>query len=305
MKYPFGQANHQTPSYLHSYYVMHSMNFLLRLFSLLMLTLFISDKVHAQEVKSDSLLLQRPVEITNGKALTPLLPQISEIETLRHGPTGKDSLTLPIQRLLPNNQPYLPYPVNPSPLYKGDFTTSGAVYRYRLGQIWLQGEQNTLPGSGRINEAAALWSHTFNDRLRREAAVISTQLNLAFFHRHALQLNGQMHYRLNDRLSLNLFGSYDTGNPYNLYGRQWGGTLDWQIAPRFGIEGGVRRSFDAVTGRWETLPIVAPYYNINSKLHLQIDIGPLIHKLLRDANYGREGRGNPTIAPPKNHIELR
>lgn len=39
--------------------------------------------------------------------------------------------------------------------------------------------------------------------------------------------------------------------------------------------------------------------------HLQIDTGPLIHKLLRDANYGREGRGNPTIAPPKNHIELR
>ena len=73
---------------------------------------------------------------------------------------------------------------------------------------------------------------------------------------------------------------------------------------RFGVEGGVRRSFDAVTGRWETLPVVAPYYNVNGKFRLQFDTGPLIHKLLREAIYGREGRGNPTIAPPKNHIEL-
>lgn len=272
---------------------------------MLLLALILSTKVHAQEVKGDSLLLQRPVEATKGETFSPLLPQISEIEAPRQGQPSRDSLTLPVQCLLPTHQLYLPYWVNPSPLYKGDFTTSGEVYRYRLGQIWLQGEQNTMPGIGRIYEASALWSHAFNDRLRLEAAVIATQLNMAFFHRHVLQLSGQMQYRLNDRLTLKLFGSYDTGNPYNSNGRQWGGTLDWQIAPRFGVEGGVRRSFDAVTGRWETLPVVAPYYNVNGKFRLQFDTGPLIHKLLREAIYGREGRGNPTIAPPKNHIELR
>ena len=44
---------------------------------------------------------------------------------------------------------------------------------------------------------------------------------------------------------------------------------------------------------------------LSMNFHLKIDTGPLIHKLLRDAIYGREGRGNPTIAPPKNHVELR
>ena len=134
---------------------------------------------------------------------------------------------------------------------------------------------------------------------------MATQLNILFFHRHVLELKAEMSYHLSNHLSLHLFGSYDTGNPYNPYGRQWGGSLDWQITDRFGVEGGVRRSYNAVTGRWETLPIVAPYYNFNGKFRLQIDAGPLIQQLIRGAVYGREGRGNPTIAPPKNHIDVR
>lgn len=207
--------------------------------------------------------------------------------------------------LLPPSLSILPFSLSPTLLYKGDFYTSGSLLRYRTGQIWLEGEQNSLPGIGRINEASALWSQQLTSHLSLQASVVATQLHMEFFHRHVLQLKAQMCYRLTDRLTFHLFGSYDTGNPYNPYGRQWGGSLDWQITPRFGIEGGVRRNYNAVTGRWETLPIAAPYYHFGSNFRLQIDTGPLILQFLKGAIYGHEDRSNPTIAPPKNNINLR
>lgn len=265
---------------------------------------FTPAEASAQEVKGDSATLSAGA-VADEEPHSLFLP-VQPITPQPSVPSGRDSLvTLDAQHLLHPNLLYLPFTLNPTPLFRGDFATSGALYRYRMGQIWLEGEQNSLPGIGRINEVSAVWSHQLNDRLTLHAAVIATQLNMEFFHRHVLELNGRLNYRLNDHLTLHLFGSYDTGNPYNPYGRQWGGSLDWQMSPRFGIEGGVRRSYDAVTGRWETVPIVAPYYNFNGKFRLQIDTGPLIQQLLRGAIYGHEGRGNPTIAPPKNSLAPR
>ena len=277
---------------------------------------FGSVEAAAQEVKGDSAVQLLPMQSGEGQKQARPSGELQGTMTSTATPSelplpdpaspGRDSLiTLDVQRLLYPHLLVLPFSLNPTLLYKGDFHTSGSLFSYRTGQIWLEGEQRSLPGIGRINEVSALWSQQLTDRFSLQAAVVTTQLNMEFFHRHVLQLQAQMSYRLTEQLTLHLFGSYDTGNPYNPYGRQWGGSIDWRISPRFGLEGGVRRSYNAVTGRWETLPIVAPYYKINGKFRLQIDTGPLIQQLIRGAVYGNEGRGNPTIAPPKNHIDIR
>ena len=280
---------------------------------------FIGVEASAQEVKGDSAVQALPMrsdEMQKGALRNHIgdgsaRPTVKSHDLSLPGPAspGRDSLiTLDVQRLLHPYLPVLPFSLNPTLLYKGDFHTSGPLLSYRTGQIWLEGEQRSLPGIGRINEVSALRSQQFTDRFSLQAAVVATQLNMEFFHRHVLQLQAQMGYRLTDQLTLHLFGSYDTGNPYNPYGRQWGGSLEWRINPRFGLEGGVRRSYDAVTGRWETLPIVAPYYNFGSKFRLQIDVGPLIQQLLRSAIDGHEGhgsKGSPTIAPPRNSLSPR
>lgn len=264
-------------------------------------------QAQAQETKGDSAALILPLQSKernthlpeNSSLLLPVEPPLP-VTTLH------DSLiTLDKQLLWSAQHLYLPFALNPTLLYRGDYSTSGALHPYRTGRVWLAGEQSSLPGIGRINEASVSWKHQSGSRLSLQAALVATQLNMLFFHRHVLELKAQMDYHLSNHLSLHLFGSYDTGNPYNPYGRQWGGSLDWQINDRFGLEGGVRRSYNAITGRWETLPIVAPYYNFNDKFRLQIDVGPLIQQLIRGAVYGREGRGNPTIAPPKHHINVR
>ena len=277
---------------------------------------FVGVEASAQEVKGDSAVQLLPMRnddvqkgairnhIGGGNANPTVTPR--ELSLPDPASPGRDSLiTLDVQRLLHPNLLVLPFSLNSTLLYKGDFHTSGSLLSYRTGQIWLEGEQRSLPGIGRINEVSDLWSQQLTDRFSLQASVVATQLNMAFFHRHVLQLQAQTSYRLNDQLTLRLFGSYDTGNPYNPYGRQWGASLDWRISPRFGLEGGVSRSYDAVTGRWETLPVVAPYYNFGSKFRLQIDTGPLIQQLLRGAIYGHEGHGNPTIAPPRNSLNPR
>ena len=264
-------------------------------------------QLQAQETKGDSVALilsMQPKEYNTNLAekSTLLLPVESPLPVA----TLHDSLiTLDKQLLWSSQRLYLPFALNPTLLHKGDYSTSGILHPYRTGLVWLAGEQNSLPGIGRINEASVSWVHQSGDRLSLQAALVATQLNMLFFHRHVLELKAEMSYHLSDHLSLHLFGNYDTGNPYNPYGRQWGGSLDWQITDRFGVEGGVRRSYNAVTGHWETLPIGAPYYNFNGKFRLQIDAGPLIQQLIRGAVYGRKGRGNPTIAPPKHHIDVR
>lgn len=267
------------------------------------LAAFIPAEASAQEVESDSAALTLPPAA--GEAHQAGLPSGSYAMPQPAVPSAHDSLaTIGMQHLSHRNLIYLPFGLNPTLLFRGDYDTSGTLYRYRLGQIRLEGSQNSLPGIGRTNEAAAMWSHRFGSRLALQAVLTATQLDMEHLNRHVFGIGGAMRYQLAPKLSLQLFGHYDTGHPYDPYGRQWGGSIDWQATPRFGIEGGIRRSYDPVSHCWETWPIVAPYYNFDH-LQLKIDIGPLLQELLKDAIYGDRFRTGPTIAPPRHRLEIR
>lgn len=183
-------------------------------------------------------------------------------------------------------------------LLRKDYYTQGELWRYRNGSLTGIGEQNSMPGIGRINEATLLWSQVWGKHLTLQAYLTATQLDMEFLHRHVWGVGGQLSYQLSDRWTLKAFGNYDTGNPYNPYGRQWGGSLVWKASSRFGIEGGVRRRYNAWTHRWETEPIVAPYYQFD-QMKLQIDLGPVLHQLLQEVIVGHSRREGPTIAPPR------
>lgn len=238
--------------------------------------------------------------------LTPISPILPGSSAFADGTafSGVSTMSTSVQAMGYPILIYLPYSPSKMLNHQGDYTTSGNLYRYRLGRLDMEGSQNSLPGLGRINQASLLWSHQINDRLKLAAAVEATQLNINFFHRHVVELKGQMSYKLSERLSLHLFANYDTGNPYDFYGRQWGGVLRWKITNRFGVDGGVRRRFNPAIGQWETVPIAAPYYMVHD-CRLQIDLGPMIYDAIRQSVYGNQPKGNPTIAPPKNFVDIR
>ena len=71
------------------------------------------------------------------------------------------------------------------------------------------------------------------------------------------------------------------------------------------MEFGVRRYYDTMRGRWETIPVVIPYFNIDD-LKLGLDVGGILYEILRNAMFDKKGwSGNPTIAPPRFPLPIR
>jgi hypothetical protein len=123
---------------------------------------------------------------------------------------------------------------------------------------------------------------------------------------------GSLSYQLTDNLSFTTFGSYATNahiyNPamlgyasYPVYGAY----ANYRFGDsKFGVKAGVQRHYYPTAQRWETQPMVVPYYQIAPGADLGVDIGGILYNLIRSnkqsPNIGNGmSSGNPTIAPPK------
>lgn len=201
---------------------------------------------------------------------------------------------------LPKREPdlRLPYQENPSPMFKGDFSTDGQMVRWRTGVLEANGSQHTLPSIGRMNEAAFTFQQELNDWLTLQAAVNMIKLNRAYFASQSFGLSGALVYRPQERLWFTAFGSVNAGNLPNWSPYGYGGTMGIGVTERFSIELGVRRYYDSVTRRWETRPVVMPGYRFNDKFKLEFDVGPILYDVIRSIVIDhRGGGGGPTIRP--------
>ena len=83
-----------------------------------------------------------------------------------------------------------------------------------------------------------------------------------------LGAKGRLSFRINDRMKINMFGTYSVYNGYGmtpasqLFMNQnsYGGTLEFKISDSFGIEAGAEREFNPMTRKWETHPIIMPVF---------------------------------------------
>ena len=67
---------------------------------------------------------------------------------------------------------------------------------------------------------------------------------------------------------------------------------------------GVQRYYDAMRGRWETVPVVIPSNRFN-KFTLGLDVGGLVYEILRTLVFDKKDNGSPTIAPPRFSVPVR
>ena len=219
----------------------------------------------------------------------------SELPALRRLPVDAPSSS----RRLPVI-PALPYHVNPSLLHKGDYSTGGAMWLLEPGYIVGRGEQRSVPGIGRFNAAALGWQGRLNDRLTLQVMADAVKMNTARFTGQSFGLSAQMVYEAQDRLYFRTFGGVGFGDFTARPDYGFGGTVGMGFTDRFGVEVGVQTFYNSLTRRWETLPIVAPYYKFN-KFKLQMDFGPILFELIRGAiqkhRGGGGGSGGPTIMP--------
>lgn len=200
---------------------------------------------------------------------------------------------------------HLPYQLNPSLLFRGDYNTNGVLHQFSNGVLFGHGGQTSVPGIGRFNDASLGYQHAFGDRLTFQASVNSMKVNMSHITGQTFSTSGSFMYRASDRLAFKVFGSYNIGNSYGMSTNSYGATMVLDMSDRFGVEVGAQRYYNTMSSRWETVPIVIPYYNFD-KFKLGLDVGGILYEILRGAMFGKEDwSGGPTIAPPRFSPSIR
>ena len=150
----------------------------------------------------------------------------------------------------------IPYHINPSPLFRGDYSTGGVLRQFPHGAVFGSGSQTSLPGIGRFNNASLGYQHIFNDRLSLQLRANAMKINMSHITGQAFSTAGRLTYRASDRVAFNVFGSYDIGNSYGMSTNSYGATISLDMSERFGMEVGAQRYYDAMRGGWQTVPVV-------------------------------------------------
>lgn len=192
----------------------------------------------------------------------------------------------------------LPYQPNPSLLFRGDFRTNGVIKKFAHGEVSGSGEQMSMPGIGRFNNASLGYRYIFNDRLSLQLRANAMKINMAHITGQAFSTSGMLTYRASDRVAFNFFGSYDIGRSYGMSTDRYGVTMSLDMSERFGMEVGVQRYYDNMRGRWETVPVAIPYYNFDH-FKLGFDVGGVLYEILRNAFFDKDRGVGPTIGPPR------
>jgi len=176
---------------------------------------------------------------------------------------------------------YLEFPTEKSLLHKGEYNVSGAMKYLPNGVIHGYGKQINLIGLGVLNEAGIGYTHNFNNKLLMEVNLHAKKLSVPRFGHDTFGASGNMNYKLSDKIRFDAFGSYyiAPSSGYKTY--DYGGKLDFDISERFGTEVGVRRHYDSSFKKWETLPILTPYYKFD-KFDLGMDVGGFLLYFLKD-----------------------
>jgi hypothetical protein len=119
-------------------------------------------------------------------------------------------------------------------------------------------------------------------------------------------VGGTVSYKLSDAISLHAFGYYYPNssmispmvNPY-LGTTNYGGYADFRISKNFGVDTGVRRYLNPMTGQWVTDPIVSPYIKFNNGQKFGFDFGHMLKNLIWGKQDQMMPRGPVRMPPPQ------
>ena len=190
-----------------------------------------------------------------------------------------------------------PYYTNPSPMFRGDYSTGGPIAAWGDNAIYGSGSRSTLPGLGVQTEAGMAYVRRLNDRLRLQASANATKLSMSHLTRMAVELDGRLTYQPQEHVWFNVFGGTAVGRFPNRPDWHYGGSVGFDLGERFSLELGVQRYYDRSTGRWTTLPVVIPTVKL-PKFDLGLDVGPILYEIIRNAVHkGDRFRGGPMIRP--------
>ena len=199
-----------------------------------------------------------------------------------------------------SNLPRFRYDTNP---YGRDWSSSGVITRLGGGYLTGAGAHTTYPGMGNMASASVAYTLPLGERFQVSAGLTGSKYHFDRAAWNDYGVFGNASFRLNDRLSLNAFGQYYVNQQFHsvavmpfLGASSYGGTLGWRASDNFSLDVGARRIYDPYTGRWRTLPVVQPTFNLFGA-PISLDAGPWIYQLL-DYMFGK-GKNKRDWGDPK------
>ena len=190
--------------------------------------------------------------------------------------------------------------------YSRDWSSGGVITRMGGGYLTGASSHTTYPGMGNMASASIAFTMPMGDRFQFTAGLTGSKYHFDRAAWNDYGVFGNASFRLNDRLSLNAFGQYYVNQQFHsvaampfLGSSSYGGTLGWKASDSFSLDVGARRIYDPYTGRWRTLPVVQPTFNLLGA-PISIDAGPWIYQLLDGLlNGGKNSKdwGDPKYRP--------
>ena len=232
------------------------------------------------------------------------LPTAADLK-LDYRSSLSDSLAI-YQQQWRTARPALPrFSYDTSP-YSRDWSSGGVITRLGGGYLTGASSHTTYPGMGNMASASVAFTMPMGDRFQFTAGLPGSKYHFDRSAWNDYGVFGNASFWLNDRLSLNAFGQYYVNQQFHsvaampfLGSSSYGGTLGWKASDSFSLDVGARRIYDPYTGRWRTLPVVQPTFNLLGA-PISIDAGPWIYQLLDGLlNGGKNSKdwGDPKYRP--------
>ena len=224
--------------------------------------------------------------------------------------------TLWLRHLQPNNKTYTDaYKLDIDPSLYDNRRGSWEVNTIQGGKLFSPWQGSAVIASGGANSMPGLLDResgalTFYQDLGRWSFSASAMADkYRFVGMGFLQtrygVGGTVSYQVSDFLSLHAFGYHYANssmispmvNPF-LATSTYGGYADIRIHKNFGVDTGVRRYLNPMTGQWVTDPIVSPYIKFNNGQKFGFDFGHLLKGLIWGHKDEMMPRGPVRMGPP-------
>lgn len=179
-------------------------------------------------------------------------------------------------------KPHYDFSMDP---YSRNWMRSGVMAMPGGGYLVGSGSYSAMPALGNVGQATLQWVQPLGERLTVAVGAGGTKYH---FDRRAwndYSVFAKARFALSDRFALKAWGSYYIHPLYHsmaampyVGSSNYGASLDTKFTDLLGLELGAQRYMDPLTGRWRTVPVIAPSVNLGGQV-LSIDLGGLVKSL--------------------------
>lgn len=180
----------------------------------------------------------------------------------------------------------LSFPVDCSPLHKGEYGVGGVIYRFDKVGIWGRGRQENIIGVGVSNYAEVKTVYAPNDKWKLGMGIYAHKLSIPHSGSNTFGIGTDVSYQIHPKASFHLFGTYyRTYFPgvepmKNLDGYHYGGYLSLGLAERWAIDVGMRSYGNSQSHQQRNVPIIRPSYKHNGS-EINADFGGMFQQILK------------------------